>query len=59
MPLSAAPDLADAAEAVRTRTAEYLRTEVKDRIAKLRDSLDPEDRTLLILRVDRKLGWRA
>lgn len=58
VPLSAAPELAEAAEAVRTRTADYLRTEVKDKIARLREQLSPEDRTLLILRVDRKLDWR-
>ena len=58
VPLSHAPEIAEVAEAVRSRTAEHLRTEVKDQVAKIRESLSPEDRTLLILRVDRKLGWR-
>jgi RNA polymerase sigma-70 factor, ECF subfamily len=43
---------------VRSRTATYLQTEVKDKIAKLRAELDPEDQTLLILRVNRQLPWR-
>ena len=43
---------------VRLQTATYLRTETKDRIAKLRSELDPEDQTLLILRINRQLPWR-
>jgi RNA polymerase sigma-70 factor (ECF subfamily) len=42
----------------RSRTEPWLRTEVKDRFAALRDSLDPDDRTLLVLRVDRALAWQ-
>jgi RNA polymerase sigma-70 factor (ECF subfamily) len=42
----------------RTRTATYLRTETKDKVAELRAQLDPEDQTLLILRVNRQLAWR-
>jgi RNA polymerase sigma-70 factor (ECF subfamily) len=42
---------------VRTRTVAHLRTEVKDEFQKLRDELDPEDQTLLILRIDRGLDW--
>lgn len=41
----------------RSRTAPWLRTEVKDRWRSLRDELDPDDRTLLVLRVDRDLPW--
>ncbi len=41
-----------------SRTATYLRTETRDRIAELRAQLDPEDQTLLILRVNRQLPWR-
>lgn len=44
-------------EQVRTRTLSFLRTEVKSRFAELRDGLPPDDRALLILRVDRKLSW--
>jgi RNA polymerase sigma-70 factor (ECF subfamily) len=42
---------------VRSQTASFLRTDVKDRVAKIRDALDPEDRLLLILRVDKGLAW--
>jgi RNA polymerase sigma-70 factor (ECF subfamily) len=41
----------------RSRTQSWLRTDVKDRFAALRESLDPDDRTLLILRVERALAW--
>ncbi len=56
--LSDAPEVARAAEAVRSRTISYLRTEVKDQVAALRDQLSPEDQAILILRIDRKLEWR-
>lgn len=56
--LSDAPQVAKAAEQVRTRTISYLRTEVKDRVQALRDELSPEDQAILILRIDRKLEWR-
>jgi len=42
----------------RSRTQPWLRTEMKDRFAVLRESLDPEERALLILRVDRGLPWQ-
>jgi RNA polymerase sigma-70 factor (ECF subfamily) len=42
---------------VRTETRSFLKTEQKDRFAVLRDSLDEEDKTLLILRVDRQMAW--
>jgi RNA polymerase sigma-70 factor, ECF subfamily len=41
----------------RSRTAPWLRTEVKDRWRALREALDPDDRALLVLRVDRNLEW--
>jgi RNA polymerase sigma-70 factor (ECF subfamily) len=48
----------DAAVAhVRTETRELLRTPSRDRIARLREALTPEDRLLLVLRVDRDLEW--
>lgn len=53
-PLSRAPEVA---ALVRTTTAQWLRTEVKDRMRRLRERLDPDDQTLLILRVDRRLSW--
>jgi RNA polymerase sigma-70 factor (ECF subfamily) len=42
----------------RSRTKPWQRTDVKDRFAALRESLDPDDRTLLVLRVDRALPWQ-
>lgn len=54
VPLSQVSEVADR---VATRTREYLRTEVKDGFAALREELSPEDQTLLILRVDRRLEW--
>jgi RNA polymerase sigma-70 factor, ECF subfamily len=44
-------------EQVRTQTLTFLRTEVRDRFAEIRDGLPPEDRALLILRIDRQLAW--
>ena len=43
---------------VRASTQLYLRTEVKDGLTEIREDLDPEEQTLLILRVDRELPWR-
>jgi RNA polymerase sigma-70 factor, ECF subfamily len=42
---------------VRSRTAPFQRTEVKDKIARLREALDPEDQALIFLRVDQGLSW--
>lgn len=42
----------------RSSTSPYQRSEVKDRFVQLRDQLEPDERTLLILRVDRDLAWR-
>jgi RNA polymerase sigma-70 factor, ECF subfamily len=42
---------------VRSRTGPWLRTDVKDRLRRLRDSLALEDRLLLVLRLDRGLAW--
>jgi RNA polymerase sigma-70 factor (ECF subfamily) len=55
MALSDQPELA---AAVRTQTAEWQRSEVRDRFAALRAQLTEEDRELLALRVDRGLPWR-
>lgn len=49
--------VSEVAAQVSSRTREYLRTEVKDQFTALREELDPEDQTLLILRVDRELDW--
>lgn len=56
--LSQSPDIQEMADQVRTRTLAYLRTQVKDRFQELRDRLPPDDRQLLVLRVDRKMAWK-
>jgi RNA polymerase sigma-70 factor (ECF subfamily) len=56
-PLEDAP-LSALIEQVRSRTATFLRTETKDKIAELRAQLDPDDQSLLILRLNRGLPWR-
>ena len=43
---------------VRSATAPYLRTEVKDAVAQLREKIAPEEQSLLVLRVDRALSWQ-
>ena len=55
VPLSASPPIA---AAVRSTTAAYRKTDSKNRLAELRAALDPEDRNLLILRIDRGMSWK-
>jgi RNA polymerase sigma-70 factor (ECF subfamily) len=43
---------------VRNSTVPYRKTDVKDAVARLRESLGPDEQTLLILRVDRDLSWK-
>ncbi len=52
-------ELDDLADRVRSATVDYLRTEAKDRLTLAREQLDDEERMILMLRVDRQLGWRA
>jgi len=47
----------DMVASIRSRTPAWLRSEVKDRFAELREALDPDDRSLLALRIDRRLPW--
>ncbi len=47
----------DVAARLRTATASYLRTSHKERFAAFRESLPEDDRMLLVLRVDKQLGW--
>lgn len=42
---------------LRSATADWLRTRVKDEVSALRDALSPRERELLVLRVDRGLSW--
>jgi RNA polymerase sigma-70 factor (ECF subfamily) len=57
LPLSAVPQIDALAARVRTETLDHLKSEVKDRVARLRDELDPEEQAILILRVDRGFSW--
>lgn len=41
----------------RSDTRPWQRTSVKERFRALRDSLEPEERMLLLLRVDQRLAW--
>jgi hypothetical protein len=50
--------LSQVALQVRTQTKPYLRTEAKSKLAELRDSLPDEDRTLLVLRIDKGMEWK-
>ncbi len=51
-------EIGEVTDQVRSRTLPYLRTEVKDRFAELRESLDPADQAILILRINRGLTWK-
>ncbi len=55
--LSQSPEVFQVVEHVRTTTMIHLRTETKNKFTALREQLEPDDRTLLILRVDRRLAW--
>lgn len=46
------------AERIRTATPSHLGQPMQDRFAALREGLDPEDRSLLALRVEQGLSWR-
>jgi RNA polymerase sigma-70 factor (ECF subfamily) len=51
-------ELAAVEQQVRTETSPYRRTEAKDKLSAIRDALPPEDRMLLVLRVDKGLEWK-
>lgn len=51
-------DFAEARARVRTQTAPYLRTDAKRRVRALREQLDDDQQTLLVLRLERGLPWR-
>lgn len=55
VPLSAVTQAA--VQKVRTSTPPYLRTDVKDRFAKVREELPPDDFMLLGLRLDQRMSW--
>lgn len=55
--LAGTSELSSVVQQVRSQTLPYLRSAIKDQIRRLRESLDPDDQALLILRVDRGLSW--
>lgn len=57
LPLSVAGPASRIAAEVKEATATWQRTEVQDRVRRLRASLDPAERELLLLRIDRGLSW--
>lgn len=56
--LSEAPAVENIVDRVRTATLSYLKGDVAARVHALRQSLDPDDQTLLTLRIDRGMAWR-
>ncbi|MBM4373333.1 MAG: sigma-70 family RNA polymerase sigma factor [Deltaproteobacteria bacterium] len=57
VPLSRIQELSRLQAEVRTTTRNFLRTEVKDELARLRETLSPEEQSLLTLRLDRGMSW--
>jgi RNA polymerase sigma-70 factor (ECF subfamily) len=55
--LSEVPELEHLAQRVRTETVSFLRTEKRDRLTALRDTLAEDDKLLLVLRIDKGLAW--
>ena len=51
--------LPDEALKPRSETRPWQRTSVKERFRALRESLDPQERMLLFLRVEQRLSWEA
>jgi RNA polymerase sigma-70 factor (ECF subfamily) len=57
VPLPEGSELSAIQQDVRSETLSYLRTQRKTRVLALREALSPEDQTLLVLRVDKRLPW--
>lgn len=57
VPISKVRSIQQAIDRVRTTTPVHQRTEIKDRFAKVREKLRPEDHMLLGLRLDRQMAW--
>jgi RNA polymerase sigma-70 factor, ECF subfamily len=56
--LADVPDVEAIAEAMRSTTQMHMRSEAKRMLDRVRDTLDPDDRTLLVLSLDRRMTWR-
>jgi RNA polymerase sigma factor (sigma-70 family) len=58
-PLQEYDELSQIVDRTRSKTNEWKKTSVKDNFARLiREELGEEDRDIVTLRVDRKLGWK-
>ena len=57
VPISESHMLSELVAQVRTKTATYIATDSKQKLAELRDRLDADEQALLTLRVDRGLEW--
>jgi len=57
LPISEADVLSQLMAEARTKTATYVATDSKQKLAALRDQLDPDEQALLTLRIDRGLEW--
>lgn len=51
-------EFSDLIAKARSSTPPHIRTRAKDRLHEIRQKLDPDDQTLLILRVDRGMAWK-
>ncbi len=58
IPLSQVSSISKLAGQIRSSTASYRRTAVKDKMNSLRQRLPAADQELLILRVDKQMSWR-
>jgi RNA polymerase sigma-70 factor (ECF subfamily) len=50
-------ELSNIVEEIRTHTAPFLKTAARNQLARMKESLSPDDRSLLLLRVDKNLPW--
>lgn len=57
VPLSDFAGISKLEQQVRTLTLPHLKSDMKQEVVRLRESLDPEDQMLLILRIDRRMAW--
>ncbi len=57
LPLSVAERLAELVAQTRTKTATWIATDSKQRLAQLRERLTSDEQALLTLRLDRNLEW--
>ena len=58
VPLSGLGPISGIAEELRSSTASYLASQVRDRMAEIREELAEDDRELLVLRVDRQMAYQ-